>query len=237
MDRYPDQAPVTLNSGGDVLTGTDPSPQVSQRAGPVWIWLELAAIYLLVQLYIWRWQYTHRNIVWLILAALLASHLWHRDGFRSIGIRLDTFFPCLRQAALAAIPFFVVLTVVGVFTGRLWEIPLSTLSLWPSLRYTLWGTFQQYGLQGYYHNRLMRLIRDPRVSSWIAGALFMSFHIPNPVLIVFTFAGGIVLSRLYANHRNLFVLGLFHGLVGLLLSNVFPKPMLRNMRVGPGYYR
>jgi hypothetical protein len=168
---------------------------------------------------------------------LLVSHLLHRDSFRSLGFRIDNFFPAARQACGAAIPLLLLLVLIGIPSGRLWSIPVHWESITPVLRYTLWGTFQQYGLQGYFHNRLSRVISQPLWSSSINAIVFMSFHIPNPVLMVFTLVGGFACSILFLQSRNLFVLGMFHGAIGLLLSNVFPREWMLNMRVGPGYFR
>ena len=209
-----------------------PSTQSSR-----WIVLELGLIYSLVQIYIWRWQSTWPRTVWLILLLLLVSHLLHRDTFRSLGFRIDNFFPAARQACWAAIPLLLLLVLIGILSGRLWSIPVHWESITPVLRYTLWGTFQQYGLQGYFHNRLSRVISQSLWSSSINAIVFMSFHIPNPVLMVFTLIGGFACSMLFLQSRNLFVLGMFHGAIGLLLSNVFPREWMLNMRVGPGYFR
>jgi Type II CAAX prenyl endopeptidase Rce1-like len=204
---------------------------------PRWILLELGLIYSFIQIYIWRWQYIRPNTVWIILLLLLASHLWHRDALYNLGFRIDNFLPAAREACWAAIPLLLLLVLIGILSERLWTIPIRWESVASALRYTLWGTFQQYGLQGYFHNRLSKLISQPLWSSAINAMLFMGFHIPNPVLMVFTLVGGFACSILFLQSRNLFVLGVFHGAIGLLLSNVFPRGWLPNMRVGPGYFR
>ena len=202
-----------------------------------WIVLELGLIYSLIQIYIWRLQSTWPRTVALILLLLLASHLWHRDTFRSLGFRIDNFLPAAREACWAAIPLLLLLVLIGILGGRLWSIPIHSQSITPVLRYMLWGTFQQYGLQGYFHNRLSSVISQPLWSSAVNAVVFMTFHIPNPVLMAFTLVGGFACSMLFLRSRNLFVLGAFHGAIGLLLSNVIPREWMLNMRVGPGYFR
>jgi membrane protease YdiL (CAAX protease family) len=101
----------------------------------------------------------------------------------------------------------------------------------------VWGTFQQYGLQGYFHNRLSEVISRPLPSSAVNAMVFMSFHFPNPALMTFTLIGGFACSMLFLQSRNVFALGLFHGVLGLLASNTLPREWLPNMRVGPGYFR
>ena len=180
--------------------------------------LEISTIYAVIQIFIWHWQFTSLSIAWFILILLLATHWWHKDTMVRLGFRLDNFFPALKEAAWAS-------------------IPLQRESVLPSLRYTAWGTFQQYGLQGYFHNRLMKVVSNPILSSILNGFIFMSLHTPNPVLMAFTLLGGFAFSLLYAKNRNIFALGILHGFVGSLLSNCFPRNILQNMRVGPGYFR
>jgi len=168
---------------------------------------------------------------------LLATHAWRRDTMTSVGFELSHFTPALKQAALAALPFILALLLIGTLTGQIWLIPPKARSFTSSGRYILWATFQQYGLQGYFHNRLMRAVSKPFWSSTINALVFMSFHFPNPILMIFTLLGGFAFSLIYSKNRNIFALGIVHGLMGLLLSNSFPKELLHNMRVGPGYFR
>jgi membrane protease YdiL (CAAX protease family) len=225
---------VVRHSSRTIYKGSMPVPPNRLTR---WIFIELSLIYLLVQIYIWRWQSGWPGTVWLILLLLIASHLWHRDTLHILGFRTDNFLTAFREACWAAIPLLLLLVLIGILSERLWSIPLRWQSALAALRYMLWGTFQQYGLQGYFHNRLSKVVSQPLWSSAINSALFMSFHLPNPVLMAFTLAGGFACSMLFLQSRNLFVLGIFHGALGLLLSNVFPREWLPNMRVGPGYFR
>ena len=199
--------------------------------------LEIATLYSLIQIYVWHWQFTAPWFAWPIFMLLLATHVWRRDTLWSVGLEFHHFLPVLKQGALAAIPFILALILIGTLTGQIGLIPLKARSFTPSLRYILWATFQQYGLQGYFHSRLMQVLSKPFWSSSVNALIFMSFHFPNPILMIFTLLGGFVFSLIYAKNRNIFALGIVHGLMGLLLSNCFPKEILHNMRVGPGYFR
>ncbi|MCI0418027.1 MAG: hypothetical protein L0312_02205, partial [Acidobacteria bacterium] len=170
---------------------------LAAKNSDLWTCLETSLIYSLVQIYIWRWQYTWPKTVWLILLLLLASHLWHRDTLRGLGFRLDNFATAVRQTSWAAIPLLLLLVLIGILSERLWAIPLRLESVVPAMRYALWGTFQQYGSQGYFHHRLLKIIPPPLWSSTINAVIFMTFHIPNPVLMIFTLLGGFACSILY----------------------------------------
>lgn len=199
--------------------------------------LEIAVLYSLVQLYVWRWQFTHSGLAWPLFLFLLATHLWHKDTMEGLGFRLDNLIPALKLSALASLPFFVFLLIVGSVGGRLGSLRLHESLAASGLHYILWATFQQYGLQGYFHHRLKQVICNPILSSAINALIFMSLHFPNPVLMAFTLLGGFAMSLVYSRQPNIFALGIFHGLAGLLLANSIPREFLHNMRVGPGYYR
>lgn len=210
------------------------APHLNTRA---LVLCEIVTIWTVVQAFIWRWQYSRPKVVWMILAFLAASHAFRRETPKVLGFRWDNWRQAIGDTLWAGAPFLLLFLLIGILSGRIWDLPLRSESVVPALRYTLWGMFQQYGLQGYFHRRLMCVISHRLWSSLIIAFVFMSFHTPNPVLMVFTLLGGFAFSVLYTRSPNLLVLGVFHGALGLLLSNVFPRDWLHNMRVGPGYYR
>jgi len=199
--------------------------------------LEIILLYLIIQLYVWRWQFSHRELAWPLILGLFAIHILHRETMQNLGFRFDNFLPALQLCSLVSIPFLLLLGMIGVTSGQLWSPSIHHSVFLPALRYVLWAIFQQYGLQGVFHRRLRKLTANPWLSSVLSAVLFMSLHVPNPILMVFTFSGGFVLSWVYTRQPNIFALGIFHGLLGLLLSNCFPRELLHNMRVGPGYFR
>ena len=51
--------------------------------------LESVAVYVLVQAYIWKWQYSHPKIALVIVLLLLLSHVWHHETPHWLGFRVD----------------------------------------------------------------------------------------------------------------------------------------------------
>ena len=199
--------------------------------------LEIGTVYFLIQTYVWHWQFTHPGLAWPLFLILLVSHACHRDTMVRIGFRIDNLAPALKLSALASLPFFILLAAVGIEWGSLQALHVEKPLGVSGLHYLLWATFQQYGLQGYFHHRLRQVVFNPILSSTINAFIFSSLHFPNPLLMLFTLFGGFALSMVYTRQPNIFALGVLHGLVGLLLVNSVPKELLHNMRVGPGYYR
>ena len=212
----------------------NPMPLPVRKAA---VLLEVGTLYVLIQAYIWQWQYTRSRMVWPLFALILLTHAWHRETPGQIGFRLDNLLPALRMCGLAALPFLLGLLLLGTLSGSVWQVSLGWDLCRRLGRYIVWATFQQYGLQGYFHRRLRSVISNPFWSSLACGLVFMSLHFPNPILMLVTLLGGFALSWVYARFPNLLVLGLFHGLMGLLLSSSLSREVLHNMRVGPGYYR
>ena len=101
--------------------------------------------------------------------------------------------------------------------------------------YVPWGVFQQYALNGYFLNRIDRLV-SPRVAPALAAALFSSAHLPNWFLMAVTLLAGYGCTLLYRRYHNLYSLGLAHGTLGFLLYLVIPDSISHHLVVGPGWF-
>lgn len=101
--------------------------------------------------------------------------------------------------------------------------------------YVLWTLYQQFLLQDYFMPRLSRLVSSNH-AIMAAALLFAVAHLPNLSLVVATVVWGAVSCYLFSRYRNLWVLGLAQGLLGLVFSVCVPNAMHHNMRVGLGYF-
>jgi hypothetical protein len=103
--------------------------------------------------------------------------------------------------------------------------------------YVLWTLYQQFLLQDYFMDRLLRLISSEAVAVAIAGTLFAAAHLPNLPLTAATLVWGIVSCSLFIRQRNLWALGLAQGLLGLCFAICVPDALHHHLRVGLGYLR
>jgi membrane protease YdiL (CAAX protease family) len=103
--------------------------------------------------------------------------------------------------------------------------------------YVLWTIYQQFLLQDYFMDRLLRLVSSEAAAVTIAGILFAVAHLPNPVLTAATLVWGIVSCALFRKYRNLWALGLAQGLLGLCFAICVPDAWHHHLRVGLGYLR
>ncbi len=103
--------------------------------------------------------------------------------------------------------------------------------------YVLWTIYQQFLLQDYFMDRLLRLLSNESAAVTLAGALFAAAHLPNLVLTGATLVWGIVSCALFRRYRNLWALGLAQGLLGLCFAVCVPDALHHHLRVGLGYLR
>ena len=197
---------------------------------------EVLILYAAILLYIWRWQETH-VFLWLpLLAVVLFSQWYHHDTLETMGLTGREFWPCAR----ASLPVLAVIILIAVSYG-LWEhgsaSRLASLHAWLSFGwYLIWCSFQQFLTQSYFHRRLMRVMHSPHLRSVAVGFLFAGVHIPNPVLMAATFAGGFVFAEIFFRHPNIWPLAFVQAVGGFLIGALSPPALIHSMRVGPGYF-
>jgi membrane protease YdiL (CAAX protease family) len=103
------------------------------------------------------------------------------------------------------------------------------------LPYLPWGLAQEYVLNGYFLNRLDAVL-SPSAAAALAALLFSAAHAPNPFLMAVTLPLGWCATLLYRRTHNLYLLGIAHAIIGLLLFLTVPDSISNHLRVGPGWY-
>jgi membrane protease YdiL (CAAX protease family) len=196
--------------------------------------LEPLTVFCLIMAYIWDLRFSHHSLWLAILGFLLISHALRREGAETLGFHvrnlrqcLDDFLPLLGFVGLAAL-------AAGLLLQTTRPIRFSDAFLaW--LGYLPWGTFQQYLLNGYFLNRLGRVMA-PRNASIASAALFSGAHLPNWFLMAVTLLLGYYCACVYQRHKNLYFLGIAHATVGFLLFLVVPDSISHHLVVGPGWF-
>ena len=136
-----------------------------------------------------------------------------RGTLREWGFRRDGFTSSLKAGLLFAAVGAVPLLLYGLWQGRL---PLPA-SFWLLLAvYPLWGLAQQFALQALITRNLRTLVPRPAFRATAAAALFSASHFPNTWLMALTLIAGVVFTLIYEKHRNLWAVGICHGILGAL---------------------
>jgi hypothetical protein len=197
--------------------------------------IEPIAIFVLIMAYIWDLRYSYQNFWMFILALMLLSHRLRRERAASLGFQSRNLRQCIENFAPALILFALLLIGGGLLLQTTRPIRFEDgLVAW--LAYVPWGLFQQYVLNGYFFNRLDRLVSH-RSAPLVSAALFSGAHVPNWFLMAITLVTGYCCARIYKRYQNLYFLGLAHATLGFLLYLVIPDSISHHLTVGPGWFR
>ena len=198
--------------------------------------LEFCVAYALILAAIWTLNPWQRWFYWIAILWIVVTTWMRRPTWKDLGLGLPGLAGSLWVLGVAAM-----LAGVAVYTAyRLHSLhrlhgPTPLIShVWG---YLIWAVMQQFLLQIYFLLRLMRLLPGKAVSIMAAAGLFSFAHLPNPVLTPVTLVWGIVACILFLRYRNIYTLGLAHGLLGLCVAVIVPDSIQHHMRVGIGYYR
>ncbi len=127
------------------------------------------------------------------------------------GLRKYDFLDALKPACIFCLMAVPLLLAYGVWKQHA-PLPASFWLL--IILYPLWGIAQQFALQNlvtrnlrpYIHGRLWRAVA--------ATVLFSLAHFPNYWLMALVIPAGIVFTWIFERHRNLWAIGIIHGILG-----------------------
>lgn len=197
--------------------------------------LEPAAVFTLIETYIWGLRRLNHNLWIVILACMLLSHWLHGETPAGLGFGFRNLSDCFREL-LPVLTLLMLLLLGGgilLHTARRIGTDRAVFSL---AAYLPWGLAQQYALNGYFLNRF-DAVASRRASPWLAAAAFCCAHAPNWFLMAVTLPLGYCSARLYHRYRNLYFLGIAHAAVGFLLFLVVPDSISRHLNVGPAWFK
>ena len=198
--------------------------------------VEFGVGYTLILAAIWTLNPWQRLFYWVAIAWIVVTTCIHRPTWKALGLGLAGLLRSLWIVGVAAILAGIAVYLAGRgHTLHRLHGPIPLLShVWG---YLIWAVMQQFLLQIYFLLRLQRMLPGKAAPVIAAAGLFSLAHLPNPVLTPVTLVWGIAACVLFLRYRNIYALGLAHGILGLCVAVTVPESLQHHMRVGIGYYR
>jgi hypothetical protein len=183
---------------------------------------------------IWTPERLQRIFSPMVLVLTLLVVLVRRPSRDELGLGWRCLIPSLWILAAG-----IVLTAASMFVAaKIGTLhPLYKPDFGHVAGYLLWTIYQQFLMQDYFMDRLLRLVSSESTAVALAGVLFAAAHLPNLVLTAATMVWGVVSCALFQRYRNLWALGLAQGLLGLGVAICVPDALHHHLRVGLGYLR
>jgi hypothetical protein len=196
--------------------------------------IELILGYGLIVGIIWTPEHLQRLLSPIALVLTLSVVLARGQSRDELGLGARGLMP-----SLWILPAAVALTALSLFVAaKLGSLhPLYKADFAHISGYVLWTIYQQFLLQDYFMDRLLRLLSNESAALTLAGVLFAAAHLPNLVLTAATLIWGIASCALFRRYRNVWALGLAQGLLGLCFAVCVPDALHHHLRVGLGYLR
>jgi membrane protease YdiL (CAAX protease family) len=192
---------------------------------------QVGIVFALIMIAVWTPQ-GRINTTVTLLAAFCIVWFTVRSHFsvRELGLAQ----PCSGVFAILAAGVLMVAAIVvaGALMHNLGPAqPAPWKRAW---QYGIWSLQQEFILQSFFLVRLESVLGGRR-AEMRAALLFCIAHVPNPLLTVLSFIGGLIFCELFRRYRNLYPLGVVHATLGLTIAASLPDSLLHHMRVGLGY--
>jgi membrane protease YdiL (CAAX protease family) len=214
-----------------------PSEQSAVRHFALWEIASVVTSCLLVEWVVFSFAGKSKLVgavpVLMALGFMFFSHREYGESLHNIGFRRDNFFAACRLLLLPTAGLIVVALIVSWFANH-----SISLAPWRS-RYLLlpvWALFQQYVLNGFINRRAQLALGKGGKSIVLVALVFAALHLPNPLLAILTFVGGLVWAAVYQRRPNVFALALSHAVSSISLALLISPNLLNSLRVGFKYF-
>ncbi len=194
-------------------------------------WLQIAIGYAALEAAFWT-EGRDQAIASLVAAAIIIAltFITPRPA-RKLGLELPDLPRSLWSIAVA-IMVAAVMVLISIATGAVHPLYGSLPVREHTAAYLAWALVQQFILQSFFYVRVETTFGNTWKTVLIVAGLFAIAHIPNPVLMPATLAGGLFFCGFFRRYRSIYPLAAAHAILGLAIAISVPDAVLHHMRIG-----
>lgn len=175
------------------------------------------------------------------LLIFILSSLVRQDSLKELGIRFDNLPDSGRECAT--------ISLISIVTILFFSILYSDKSYPPGVISYLAGFFkytprgitrritegiaQQFLLQSVFLIRFLQIFEKKSISLIGAALLFSLAHFPNIGLVFLSFIFGLMVCVLFLRNRNIFTLGIMHGVLSIVFISFLVPRLVGDFKIGP----
>jgi len=175
------------------------------------------------------------------LLIFILSSLVRQDSLKDLGIRCDNLYESGRECGIISLFSIVMILSFSILCSDK-PYPHGGIShVAGFFKYTPWGITkkiteglaQQFLLQSVFLIRFLQIFGKKTISLLGAAALFSLAHSPNIQLMSLSFLFGLIVCILFLRNRNIFTLGIMHGILSMVSISFLVPGFVGDFKIGP----
>ena len=175
------------------------------------------------------------------LLIFILSSLVRQDSLKELGIRFDNLRDSGRECAIISLISIVTILFFSIFYSDK-SYPLGVISYlgvfskntpWGITRRIIEGIAQQFLLQSVFLIRFLQIVGKKSILLIGAALLFSLAHSPNIGLMFLSFIFGLMVCVLFLRNRNIFTLGIMHGVLSIVFISFLVPRLVGDFKIGP----
>jgi hypothetical protein len=160
---------------------------------------------------------------------------------KELGIRFDNLRDSGRECAIISLISIVTILFFSIFYSDK-SYPLGVISYlgvfskntsWGITRRIIEGIAQQFLLQSVFLIRFLQIVGKKSILLIGAALLFSLAHSPNIGLMFLSFIFGLMVCVLFLRNRNIFTLGIMHGVLSMVFISFLVPGLVDTFKIGP----
>jgi membrane protease YdiL (CAAX protease family) len=173
------------------------------------------------------WVVAARLLFVLVLVGSLAVR---RPNWRAAGFRLDNMSEGWNRAILSSLAILLIVLFIASAVGY----PMVSISPWSMLMTILSGLAQQAVVLGYFFVLWETALKRSVLAAVANSTLFGVIHVPDMALVILAGLGGLFLHLAFLRGRNIYVIGLMHGVFSIfLIPALLSQDLMKTSKIGP----